>query len=98
MKSALIFIGTAVLNVAIFIVLQIGAQFAHFFLFCEGALSDKFTIWVSLCFALIQVGVLVLLFQKRFIVKTGVQLGLNIIIVAALFIYYVLVPAIEITG
>ncbi|PJJ83344.1 hypothetical protein [Mucilaginibacter auburnensis] len=89
-KSALVFIGTAILNVALFIVLQIYAQFAHFFLFGEGALSDKFIVWVSLSFALIQVAILILLFRKRFLVKTGPLLGMNIIIVAVLFIYYVL--------
>ena len=90
MKSVLGFIGITVLNVALFAVLQIGSQFAHFFLFGEGASSDKFIVWVSLFFALIQVGILILLFRKRAIVKTNALLGVNIVLVVGLYVYYAL--------
>ena len=90
MKSILDSIGITVLNVALFVALQIGSQFAHFLLFGEGASSDKFIVWVSLFFALIQIGILILLFRREAIVKTNALLGINIVLVVGLYVYYTL--------
>jgi hypothetical protein len=90
MKSILSFIAITVLNVVLFAVLQIISQFAHFFLFGEGALSDKFVVWVSAFFALLQLMILVLLFRKQVIIKTNALLIVNIILVVGLYIYYAL--------
>lgn len=89
MKSILSFVAITILNVLLFVVLQIISQFAHFFLFGEGALSDKFIVWVSMFFALIQLMILVLLFRKRIIIKTDVLLIVNIALIVGLYIYYV---------
>ncbi|MBK0380892.1 hypothetical protein [Mucilaginibacter segetis] len=87
MKDILYFISIIILNIALFIVLQIMSQFAHFFLFGEGALSDKFIAWVSLFFTIIQIGMLNILYLKRVIIKTQQLLIINIIIVGGLYIY-----------
>jgi len=70
MKKTIIFIIIAISNAFLFVGFEILSQFAHFFLFGEGAPSDKYVVWVFLAFALIHMAILTVLFLKRTVITT----------------------------
>lgn len=90
LKNVLNFIMIAILNVLLFILLQIASQFVHFFIYGEGVSSDKYTLRVSTFFALLQLMIVLLLFYKKTIIKTYIQLILSVVLIIGLYIYYLL--------
>lgn len=90
MKAVLIFTAFIISNIILFFILQIISQFVHFFMFGERALSDKYTTPVSSVFMLMQLIILIMLFRKKVILKTPAQLVVNLILVAGLYIYTVI--------
>jgi hypothetical protein len=92
MKDTLAAILSVILNVVLFFVLQIVAQFSHFFLFGESASSDRYIIGVSVFYTVLQIGILYYLHYKRFLIKTGLLLIFNLIVVLALSFYFLILP------
>jgi hypothetical protein len=75
------------LNIVLFFVFQIAAQFAHFFIYGEGALSDKYTTRVSLFFVVVHMVILTVLFWRQTIIKSAALYIITILSVIALYIY-----------
>jgi len=87
-KNILISILSVILNTALFFVLEVVAQFTHFFLFGEGASGDKYFIGEALFYTALQMGILYYLFQKKFLIKTNWLLIFNLIIAIGLYYHF----------
>lgn len=89
MKKTFIYILVFVLNIGLYFFLQIIASFVQFGLFGSGNISASTTVWVSLCFLLLQVLILFLLYKKKVVMKDMALLILNVFIAVGLFLYFV---------
>jgi membrane protein YdbS with pleckstrin-like domain len=88
MKKALIFVLTALLNIVVFFVLQIMAQFVQFFIYGEGVASDKYLIWVLLFFVIIHMIILTALYRYKTIIKSGALFAVTTLTVIGLYVYF----------
>ena len=88
MKKFLSPLFITILNIALFIGLQILSQFVQFLVFGEGSSGDKFIIWTSLFFAIVQIMLLIILYNKEIIFKTNTLFVVNVIIIIIMYLYY----------
>ena len=89
MKKVLKIVALLIVNAVMYFVFQIIASFVQFTLFGSGNTSERYSIWVSLFFVVLQALILIWLFyKKRFI--NGISLLLNLILLIAFYCYFVL--------
>lgn len=79
-----------VANTAIYFLLQIVAAFEWFIFFGEGQQSDVVTKLVSLSSVIIHALLLVYLFYKRRVVSSVFSLSFNLLLITALYCYFML--------
>jgi hypothetical protein len=88
MKKAFIFVLTALLNIVVFFVLQIVAQFVHFFIYGESAASDKYLGRVLLFFAIVHAIILMMLYWRKTIIKSAALFAVTTLTVIGLYVYF----------
>ena len=88
MKKIFIYILVCVLNIGLYFLLQIIASFVQFGLFGSGNISASLTIWVSICFLLLQVLILFSLYKRKVLTNDRTLLFVNVLIVIGLFLYF----------
>src|SRR5690606_3004955 len=89
MKKTFIYVLVFLLNIGLYFFLQIVASFVQFGLLGSGNISAGTTIWVSLCFLLLQLLILLLLYRKQVLMKDMALLIVNVLIAIGLFLYFV---------
>jgi hypothetical protein len=88
MKKTFIYILVFLLNIGWYFFLQIIASFVQFGLFGSGNISAGTTIWVSLCFLVLQLLILFLLYKKQVLMKDMSVLIVNVLMAIGLFLYF----------
>jgi hypothetical protein len=89
MKKTLMYFLTIVLNIGVYALFSIIDVLMDFLAFGKGATSDKSSLWLSLCFLLLQVLILLFLYKKKILIKDKILLILNVLIAVGLFSYFV---------
>ncbi|WP_214228789.1 hypothetical protein [Pedobacter sp. B4-66] len=89
MRKTIIYILAIVLNIGVYVLFSIIDVFVDFLVFGEGASSGKYSFWISLCFLLLQLLILLFMYKKKVLVKDITLLILNVLIVVCLFLYFV---------
>lgn len=77
-------------NILLFYILLFMAVMVVFGLFGEGEYASKQAVWVSFCFSLFQIGVIVVANSKLKRYKSVNVLVLNILIIIGLFVFTIL--------
>jgi hypothetical protein len=88
MKSILTSGITIVINVALYFFLLVLLQFSHFFLFGESDSSYRYIGWEALFYVLLQLCALYMLYRKKYFIKNGIFLFLNMLIVVGMHFYF----------
>ncbi len=89
MKKIFFYILSIVLNVGVYILLSIIDVLVDFLVFGTGATNNRSSLWLSLCFLLLQILILLFLYKKKILVKNLALLISNILITVCLFLYFV---------
>lgn len=83
------YILSIVVNIGLYALFTIINVLVDFLVFGKGATNGKSSLWLSLCFLLLQVLILLFLFKKKILIKDKILLILNIVIIIGLFLYFV---------
>lgn len=89
MKKILAYALAIILNIAFYFFLSVVDAFAVFAVFGEGQGSDKYSIWVSVFFLLLQILILYWLYKKQFLIRDKTLLIVNMVITVLLFLFFV---------
>nr|WP_199158596.1 hypothetical protein [Pedobacter sp. ASV2] len=89
MKKILAYALVIILNIAFYFFLSVVDAFAVFAVFGEGQQSDKYSIWVSVFFLLLQILILYWLYKKQFLIRDKTLLIVNTVITILLFLFFV---------
>ncbi|WP_131539348.1 hypothetical protein [Pedobacter nototheniae] len=89
MKKILAYALAIILNIAFYFFLSVVDAFAVFVVFGEGQQSDKYSIWVSVFFLLLQILILYWLYKKQFLIRDKTLLIVNTVITILLFLFFV---------
>ncbi|MGE6218447.1 hypothetical protein ACQKCH_01375 [Nubsella zeaxanthinifaciens] len=89
MKKTLMYMLATVLNIGLYALFSMIDVFVDFLAFGEGATHGKSSLWLSFCFFLLQVLILLFLYKKKILIKDMALLILNVLIAVGLFLYFV---------
>lgn len=76
------------LNIMFYFLFQVIGTFLHFLIFGSGESSVKYILWVALFFCFLQLVLLFVLFKSNKIIRNRGILIFNILVVAAMFLYF----------
>lgn len=83
------YILAVILNIGMYALFSIIDVFVDFLFFGKGATNGKPSLWLSFCFLLVQVLILLFLYKKKILIKDKSLLILNVFIAVGLFLYFV---------